>query len=109
MTREEMIEELDILKKSINETVGNRLPGEFTYIANVRSSSAAFVIQSAIDMISKEIRPKGKWVFRRNEKGDYESICTNCMQDSGILDPYNFCPNCGAEMKGIIDDLATGK
>ena len=54
MTREEIIESLGILKKSIDETVGNRFQGEFTYIANVKPSSAEFVIQSAIEALEQE-------------------------------------------------------
>ena len=54
MTREEIIECLKTLKKSINETVGNKLQGEFTYIANVRPDSAEFVIQSAIKALEQE-------------------------------------------------------
>lgn len=48
-------------------------------------------------------RPQGEWI----DKGDYAE-CSNCGADSGIQfdgvesvpRKTNFCPNCGAYMKG---------
>jgi hypothetical protein len=49
-------------------------------------------------------RPHGKWVFSPD---DAEGTCTICQykiygrkyQGHYMIVPYNFCPNCGAEMK----------
>ena len=48
-------------------------------------------------------RPQGKWIF--NPKDAIDSMfakpkCSNCGFESA--DGRNFCPNCGAEMKGAI-------
>lgn len=40
------------------------------------------------------LRPQGKWIKRINE----HFKCANCNQYSHL--PFNFCPNCGAKMKG---------
>ena len=61
----------------------------------------------AIKGMSKEemldtLRPKGEWI-KWNFKtfgalGDWEYKCSNCEKVYG--GEYNFCPNCGAKMKG---------
>lgn len=51
-------------------------------------------------------RPQGEWI----DKGDY-AVCSNCGTHSGTqfdgVEPVprktNFCPNCGAKMKGEND------
>ena len=49
------------------------------------------------------IRPKGHWTYHRNEKGNWENICSNCGLDSGVGYPYPYCPSCGAEMREVKD------
>ena len=49
-----------------------------------------------------EERPQGEWI-KWNFKtfgafGDYEYKCSNCEKVYG--GEYNFCPNCGADMRG---------
>jgi len=52
---------------------------------------------------------KGKWMFSPDHA---EGICTNChykiygrpYQNTYLIVPYNYCPNCGAEMRGEDDD-----
>ena len=48
---------------------------------------------------------KGKWMFSPDHA---EGICTSCnyriygrpYQGNYLIVPYNFCPNCGADMRG---------
>ena len=40
---------------------------------------------------------RAEWVFD-SEWWDY--VCTNCNGRIGSIKTYNFCPNCGARMKG---------
>ena len=57
---------------------------------------------------------RGEWVFDKyTAKFGKPYRCSNCNEEFG--DTYNFCPNCGASMKGgiqnsyrnsIIDELA---
>lgn len=59
----------------------------------------------------KIARPKGKWIKRfyfREKTGCYDlemKVCSECRHEwswdaeTGI-DEYNFCPNCGADMRG---------
>ncbi len=50
----------------------------------------------------KSERPQGEWIkwnFKTfGAMGDWEYKCSNCEKVYG--GEYNFCPNCGAEMKG---------
>lgn len=52
-----------------------------------------------------EERPKGKWMFvhplQANDDGAY--MCSYCKTGSfGIENTYNFCPYCGADMRGDV-------
>lgn len=52
-----------------------------------------------------EIRPKGEWIIdghhiRCNRCNEY--ICNTDREGNKI--PDNFCPNCGADMRGKKDD-----
>ena len=53
------------------------------------------------DAPSIDIEPKrGEWVNARDGVSDHVK-CTNCFRTYylGIVENYNFCPNCGAEMR----------
>ena len=50
-------------------------------------------------------RPHGEWIFRTDIPigGGRESagyVCSNCRKDYFHVDGMNFCPNCGADMRG---------
>ena len=52
------------------------------------------------------IRPKGEWVEHEVEKEWYKcSVCGSCW-DKGEVENcnINFCPNCGADMRGKADE-----
>lgn len=73
------------------------------------TSSAIGAIQEAISIIVHEVptldlddlRPKGRWVCLEPEIGCF--ACSEC--DHRILRAKcNFCPNCGADMRGGGED-----
>lgn len=48
-------------------------------------------------------RPQGKWKeykLRNDIVVEYAFKCSNCKEDSGLFYPTDFCPNCGADMRG---------
>lgn len=50
-------------------------------------------------------RPQGEWIITREEQGAFGIIykmkkCNRCDWESSLLIPRNFCPNCGADMRG---------
>ena len=50
-----------------------------------------------------DIRPQGKWKeykLRNDIVVEYAFKCSNCKKDSGLLYHADFCPNCGADMRG---------
>ena len=56
----------------------------------------------------ESLRPKGEWIGEANGYADGELVydvwyCSECNLDIGTDEPDllpNFCPNCGADMRG---------
>lgn len=54
-----------------------------------------------VDMTVWADRPQGEWI-KRSSVGNWE--CSVCGSDViAIEQKYNFCPHCGAKMKGVSD------
>ena len=51
----------------------------------------------------KADRPKGEWIKSKTHASMW--VCSNC--DWGYQDCYdfNFCPNCGADMRGEDNEI----
>ena len=54
-------------------------------------------------------RPQGKWIKFGLGRGTRILFCTNCERRIEVPlsqgdSNYDFCPNCGAKMKGAEDD-----
>ena len=61
--------------------------------------------RSAVDAVG---RKKGKWIPQFDKWGDYVTTtegykCSECGEFDTMKD--NFCPNCGADMRGEADDF----
>ena len=55
-------------------------------------------VRETMEMDGKE-NVTGEWIgFDYPYIGNQCSVCRSCFKQSG--DDYNFCPNCGAYMKG---------
>lgn len=83
------------VEKALNEWVG---------------SSTANIFQ-LIDKIPSVDKPKGEWKteYHGNGWNDYwDYTCSNCGKKyeraDAILYKANFCPNCGARMKGADNE-----
>lgn len=53
-----------------------------------------------------EERPTGHWIVIGEEQGAFNIIykirkCSNCGWEHSLVIPDNFCPNCGADMRGV--------
>ena len=70
--------------------------------------SFIFGLAAAADELSKlptidpeSLRPKGKWIEAEDGDG---VICSVCREDFCTIihetDRFNFCPNCGADLRG---------
>lgn len=46
---------------------------------------------------------KWKWVVDRDDENIYHLQCSIC-HGSGFDEHHNYCPNCGADMRGDEDD-----
>lgn len=61
--------------------------------------------QAIIDGKTNFSRPQGEWIEENSETGalgiKYTWFkCNQCGWDSSLVIPKNFCPNCGADMRG---------
>ena len=95
----------DALKEKINRTI-EYADTEFDKGFNVGIEKAVYLIENAptvdpferIGSICNENcgiqRPTGKWI---NHEDGY-NICPLCKYKTAFS--YNFCPNCGADMRG---------
>ena len=48
-------------------------------------------------------RPQGEWVEQEDDYHHYWE-CSECGMGVGLDDIRNYCPNCGAKMKGADDE-----
>ena len=66
------------------------------------------VMAYKVEKIPSAEQKKGKWINEPYEKGLYVHRCSNCLKASGIGGGdlwFNFCPNCGADMRGEEDEV----
>lgn len=69
---------------------------------------ATLLVRAAdtIELLSERLfadRPQGKWIIEMDTNGNTYGRCSICnmKQYAGQL---NFCPDCGAKMKGVDDE-----
>lgn len=58
-------------------------------------------------LIEIEERKVGKWIAERDDYGNITGWhCSNCYDKTGFYTTcaWDYCPNCGAEMRGAEDD-----
>lgn len=50
-------------------------------------------------------RPQGEWIMSKPEEDGFGAVfqCSRCSCEVDCV-PTNFCPNCGARMKGAKDE-----
>ena len=56
----------------------------------------------------KADRPQGEWIEQEDDYHHYWE-CSECGMGVGLDDIRNYCPNCGARMKGADDESVNGK
>ena len=79
-----------------------------------RADDDGYVCYSAEDMegiirtfpSAQPERKKGKWIQKEDPYGFFDTIpvCSECGHTTKMRETYNFCPNCGADMRGEQDE-----
>lgn len=82
MTREEIIESLENIK----------------YINAYHRCREGIAIDKAIELLKEPEQKKGQWEEIRNAYGEIEGWTCTCGRE--VKCKYNYCPNCGADMRG---------
>lgn len=57
------------------------------------------VIEREIMSIPSADRPQGEWIEQEDDYHHYWE-CSECGMGVGLDDIRNYCPNCGADMRG---------
>ena len=62
-------------------------------------------IISTLEEVPKADRPQGEWIIHSNGKMCDCSACNESYDRTfEYVDEWNYCPNCGAKMKGADDE-----
>ena len=61
------------------------------------------IIEREINAIPSADRPRGEWIEQEDDYHHYWE-CSECGMGVGLDDIRNYCPNCGAKMKGADDE-----
>ena len=96
----------DLLKKDLEDGVNAHVNMPFDQYEC--GAHAAYV--NAIDLVDEQptvrIRARSRWIYKENS-GSYNYECDNCGGSyecdncgSYALGAFNYCPFCGADMKG---------
>ena len=56
-------------------------------------------VEEWIDKFPSADRPQGEWIEQEDDYHHYWE-CSECGMGVGLDDIRNYCPNCGAKMKG---------
>ena len=100
----------DLIKRSDAIETLRKLGHEVVVIDKVCSLGVAGEFIDSIRTIPSADRPQGEWVWHEDEDICNCSRCNFEIDAEGCIDPiayvkiYNFCPNCGAKMKGADDE-----
>jgi len=78
----------DALKESLFDLVA---PSGIIYASDM---------ESLIDNAPTIERPQGEWLEPFEYRGKTYHKCTHCHISSELILIDNFCPNCGADMRG---------
>jgi rubrerythrin len=62
----------------------------------VKIMNGFFETDSIVVTEISSIEKRGKWI----DNGDCEYLCSECGMSLLFEPHYNFCPNCGADMRG---------
>lgn len=98
----------DVLNKIPKDFVYDTETSEFYCYRNKYTGEEIHIIKSPKTyMLADEIgqRPKGKWIEEGQETGalgiKYTWVkCSECGWSNSLVIPKNYCPNCGADMRG---------
>lgn len=79
--------------------------------SNSWEDSAVEAVHNAVQTATKCMckRPKGEWIIAFHDCTGKYYLCSSCKkgravingEDYASLDEFKFCPNCGAEMRGV--------
>ena len=92
-----------ISREATIEAFEKELSAKYNRIGLAIGFVGAKNILSALPAADVVERKKGKWINHRNDMGHNIADCSECGEAMQWYDPDtrpNYCPNCGADMRG---------
>lgn len=73
-----------------------------------KMTSKVKAILCYIETMPSQNRPQGEWIWQLANNGWVDHICSVCgyteNTDIHVSLGWKYCPNCGAEMKGTVNE-----
>ena len=86
--------------KALRSTVAQYVP-----FLNGINMTLPLECETALRSVPSADRPSGEWIFVESKISDRKlKKCSVCGLGYVSLKPDNYCPNCGAKMKGADDE-----
>lgn len=84
-------------KQSLKIRLGKRLSSDRPEVMEIVKEEINKTPKTIADLLQ---RPIGEWKVIHNALGETKYQCNQCQHFAKPSDDKNFCPNCGAKMKG---------
>lgn len=101
MTNEECI-------KMLKSKLDGNTDTSYEWCECVRLAIKALEQPTADDCVSRKdvlaLAKRGKWIEKTGEGFDAWAECSECGCVNPFEDDFNYCPNCGADMRVVQDD-----
>lgn len=99
----------DLIKRSDAIEAIRNIVAQYIPFLNRVTESLPLNCEIALRSVPSADRPQGKWIITEQDNGHKwtHRKCSECGK--GIIEPLgvsgmNYCPNCGARMKGADDE-----
>lgn len=96
ISRSHLLAEIAELKKS------PWFNSDWNFAFLVRKEAVEFIEDLCIkkEPAVEPARISGHWIDHKDERGEKYHKCSECGWDHALVIPRNYCPRCGADMRG---------
>lgn len=85
-------------EEGVDYVKGQRFVVDLEDIDNATTIAKCGKTSDGLPLMDLRPRPQGEWIFHKDYNESCRYGCNQCGNLNNI--PSNFCPNCGAKMRG---------